>query len=207
MALDFDRQRLALARRHEDVEITRIGGDAFDRAALAPEVAADDAHARAVIVDDLGNVGGLDVLIARRRHFQGRRQIGPELKAVHAALGVALRHFLMQDAAARRHPLHVAGIEIAAIAEAVAVLDGAGQHISNGLDAAMRMPRKAGAIIVGPVIAEIVEQKERIEFGRVAEAEGAVELDAGALDDGLRRHDAFHRPDGHDVVPFWMVCP
>ena len=185
MPLDFHRQRLPLARRHRNIEIARIGGDAFDRAAAAPKIAAHHAHAGAVVVDDLGDFGGLDVLIARRRHFQRRRQIGPELKTVHAALGVALRHFLMQNAAARRHPLHVAGFEIAAVAEAVAVLDGARQHISDGLDAAMRMPRKAGAIIVRPVVAEIVEQEKRIEFRRVAEAEGAVELDAGALDGRL----------------------
>ena len=145
VALDFDLQRLALARRNEDVEIARIGGDAFDRAPLAPELAAHDAHARAVVVDDLGNVGGLDVLVARRRHLQRRGQVGPELEAVHAALRVALRHFLMHDAAARGHPLHVAGAERAAVAEAVAVLDGAGEHVGDGLDAAVRMPGEAGA--------------------------------------------------------------
>src|SRR5581483_6363190 len=98
---------------------------------------------------------------------------------MHAAARVALRHFLMQDAPAGRHPLYVAGFEIAAIAEAVTVLDGAGEHISNGFDAAVRMPRKAGAIIVRPVVAEIVEQQERVEFGRIAEAERAIELHAG----------------------------
>ena len=85
--------------------------------------------------------------------------------------GVALRHLLVQDAAARRHPLHVAGAERAPVAEAVAVLDGARQHVGDGLDAAMRMPREAGEVVVGPVVAEVVEQQERIELGRVAEAE------------------------------------
>ena len=47
------------------------------------------------------------------------------------------------------------------------------------------------AVIVGPVVAEVVEQQERVEFAGVAEAEGAVELDARALNDGLRRDDAF----------------
>ena len=101
---------------------------------------------------------------------------------MHAARRIALRHFLMEDATAGRHPLHVAGFEIAAVAEAVAMLDGSGQHISDGLDATMRMPRKARPVIVGPVIAEIVKQQKRIEFGGVAEAEGAIELDAGAFD-------------------------
>src|SRR6185312_4892828 len=57
VTLDFHPQRLALSCRHEDVEITRIGGDAFDGALFAPEIAAHDAHTRAVIIDDLGDRG------------------------------------------------------------------------------------------------------------------------------------------------------
>ena len=70
VAVDLHWEGLPLARRHRDVEVERIGGDALDRALLAPEVAADHAHRGAVVVDDLGDVGGLDVLIARRRHLQ-----------------------------------------------------------------------------------------------------------------------------------------
>ena len=119
---------------------------------------------------------------------------------MHAALRVALRHFLVHDAAAGGHPLHVAGTEIAAIAQAVAVLDIAGQHIGNGLDAAMRMPGKAGAIILRPVIAKIVEQQERIGGVGFAEAEGAAQFYAGALERGLRGDDLLHGPDGHDFA-------
>ena len=59
-----------------------------------------------------------------------------------------LRHLLVQDAAAGRHPLHVAGAEAAAVAEAVAVLDGPGEHVGDRLDAAVRMPREPGEIVV-----------------------------------------------------------
>ena len=100
---------------------------------------------------------------------------------MHAALRVALRHLLMHDAAAGRHPLHVAGAEHALIAEAVAVLDLAGQDVGDRLDAAMRMPGKAGLVLVGIVVAEIVEQQERIELLGVAEAEGAAQMHAGAF--------------------------
>jgi hypothetical protein len=106
--LDFDRQRPAHARGHEHVQIARIGGDAVDRTFLAPELAADDAHAGAVVIDDLRDGGGFDVLIARRGHFHGRGQVCPQLESMHAALRIALRHLLMHDAAARGHPLHVA---------------------------------------------------------------------------------------------------
>jgi hypothetical protein len=76
-------------------------------------------------------------------------------------------------------------VEIAAIAETVAVLDVPGQHISDGLDATVRMARKTGAVIVRPVVAEIVKQQERIELAGVAEAEGAIELYARAFDGWL----------------------
>ena len=71
------------------------------------------------------------------------------------------------------------------------------EHVSDGLDAAVRMPRKAGAILFRPVIAEIVEQQKRIELGGVSKAERAAQVHAGALDGRLGRDDAFHGPDGH----------
>src|SRR5262249_48934563 len=67
----LDRQRLAPPRRDEDVEIARVGGNPLDRTAPTPEVSADNPDAGAVVVDDLRNFGGLDVLVARRRHLQG----------------------------------------------------------------------------------------------------------------------------------------
>jgi hypothetical protein len=50
MALGFDRQALAQARGHPDVEVTRIGRNALNRTALAPEITADDAYACAIVV-------------------------------------------------------------------------------------------------------------------------------------------------------------
>jgi len=105
---------------------------------------------------------------------------------VHAALRVALRHLLMENAAPGRHPLHVARTEIAAITQAVAVFDVTGQYIGDRLDAAMRMPRKPGEILLRAVVAEIVEQQERIELGGVAKTEGAAKVNACALHGGLR---------------------
>ena len=116
---------------------------------------------------------------------------------MHAALGVAGRHFLMQNAAAGGHPLHVARAELAAVAEAVAVVDAARQHIGDRLDAAMGMPGKAGLIVLGPIAAEIVHHQERIEIGRVAEAEGAAQLDARPLHGRNGLADALDGTNGH----------
>ena len=74
------------------------------------------------------------------------------------------------------------------------------QHVGDGLDAAMRMPREAGEIVGRVVVAEIVEQQERIELGRLAEAEGALQLHAGAFERGLGLDDAFHRTNGHGLA-------
>ena len=59
------------------------------------------------------------------------------------------------------------------------------EHVGDGLDAAMRMPGEAGEIVGRILIAEVVEQQERIELVRFAETEGALEFDAGTFDGGL----------------------
>ncbi len=83
--------------------------------------------------------------------------------------------------APRRHPLDVAGGDGAVVAHAVAVLHGSGEDVGDGLDPAVRMPGKARQIIRGNVVAEIVEQQERVEIGGVAEAEGAAQMHSCAL--------------------------
>jgi hypothetical protein len=69
----------------------------------------------------------------------------------------------VDDAAAGGHPLHVARRDHAPVPHAVAVLHGPGQHVGDGLDAAVRMPGKPRQIVLRAVVAKIVEQQERIE--------------------------------------------
>ena len=94
----------------------------------------------------------------------------------------------MDDAAARRHPLDVAGGDGAAVAHAVAVLDGSGEDVRDGLDPAMGMPGKARQVILRNVIAEVVEEEERIEVGGIAEAERAAQMHARAFERWLGSH-------------------
>src|SRR6185436_20933763 len=65
MPFGLSRQGLAQSGWQPNIEIAGFGGDTLNRTAFAPKVAADNAHARAVVIDDLGDFGGLDVLIAR----------------------------------------------------------------------------------------------------------------------------------------------
>ena len=63
----------------------------------------------------------------------------------------------MKDAAAGSHPLHVAGAQIPAIPETVPMLYRPREYIGDRLNAAVGMPRKAGQIFVGVVVAKVVE--------------------------------------------------
>ena len=60
------------------------------------------------------------------------------------------------------------------------------------------MPRcgchgKPGEVVVRAIVAEVVEQQERIELAGFAEAEAAVQLHAGAFHGRRGRDDAFNR--------------
>ena len=79
------------------------------------------------------------------------------------------------------------------VAEAVPVLDGPREHVGDGLDAAMGMPGEARPVVVRPIVAEVVEQQERIELCRIAEAECPAQLHARSLHGWLRLDDAASR--------------
>src|SRR2546426_12212545 len=76
----------------------------------------------------------------------------------------------------RSHPLHITSTDHAAVADAVTMLHRSGQHVCDGLDSAVRMPRKAGQIVLWNIIAEIVQQEEWIELFCVSETEGTAEM-------------------------------
>src|SRR5258706_8557978 len=107
----------------------------------------------------------------------------------------------MHDAPASRHPLDSARAKTAPVAETVAMVDRARQDVCDRFDPAVWMPRKAGKVIAGVVVAEIVEQQERVELGGVAEPERALKLDAGAFHGrgGLQQFPDW--TNGHDVTP------
>jgi hypothetical protein len=79
-----------------------------------------------VIIFYFGDVESFYFLVTGRGHFQGGGKICPQLETVHAAGLIAFRHFLVDDAAAGGHPLHIAGGDSAAIAHAVPVFNGSG---------------------------------------------------------------------------------
>src|SRR5205085_12504570 len=69
IARGLDLEPLALAWRHRNIEILRIGSHSLDWTLLAPELTADYAHMRAIIVGDFRNRARRDVLVPRVRHL------------------------------------------------------------------------------------------------------------------------------------------
>src|ERR1051326_1351224 len=124
---------------------------------------------------------------------------------MHASGGIAFGHFLVDDAAASGHPLHVTGSDCAAITHAVAMLDCSSQNVRDGLNTAMRMPGKSGEIVFWQLIAEIVEQKEGIIVRGAAEPEGAAQMNSCAFHGGLGLDQLLHGSDGHGGPPQRMV--
>ena len=96
----------------------------------------------------------------------------------------------MHDAAAGGHPLDVAGADGARVAHAVAVVDLAGEHVGHRLDAAVRMPREPGQVVVRVTRFEVVEQQERIEVVERGRGDAAPQADARPFDDWCGIDDA-----------------
>ncbi len=103
----------------------------------------------------------------------------------------------MENSAPGRHPLDVAGSNRAAVSQAVAMLDGACEHIRDGLDAAMRMPWKTGQIILRLFIAKVVEQEERVEVSGVAETERTPQMNTCTFEGRLGFDETLDWPNRH----------
>src|SRR5262245_63117450 len=68
------------------------------------------------------------------------------------------------------------------------------------------MPRESGAIVLRALVAEIVEQQERIEVAGIAEAEGTAQLHPGPLHGGLRFDNPLDGSDGHDASQALLIA-
>src|SRR4029077_20313787 len=172
-----------------------------------PESAADDASPGTVILRDLGNLHRLHLLVTRCRHFERGWKVCPQLEAVHPAIPIALGHLLMDYPATCGHPLNVAGRDRAVIADAVAVLHGSRQDVCDCFYSAVGVPRETGQIVLGDVIAEVVEKQKRVEVGCIAEAEGATQVHAGAFNRWLGFNQPLDGSNGHIWSPSRALNP
>ena len=111
MAVRVNGKCFALARWNGNVQILGIRCNTINRTAYPFVVTNNDFNRSAIIVCQHRQVVGGNILVARCGHLQRTRQIGPQLKAVHLTVFVAVWHLLMQDAGACGHPLQITGTE------------------------------------------------------------------------------------------------
>ncbi len=104
----------------------------------------------------------------------------------------------MHDTVAGRHPLHVAGANRPRVARAVGVRAFAFEHVGHGLEAAVRMVRRADGFVrrVGDR-AELVEQEERIDEVEATGGEGSANGEAAALELLVGGDDAYDGSGDH----------
>ncbi len=105
----------------------------------------------------------------------------------------------MDDTATGGHPLHAAGAEQADIALVVAMAHAPGQHIGDGLEAAVRMVGKTADIVGRLVRAEFVQHQEGVEIRQFRPADDPGEANPGPVAGRASAHDAEHLPVSRDA--------
>src|SRR5262245_64877094 len=119
---------------------------------------------------------------------------------MHPAILIALRHLLVNDPTPGGHTLNVACADNTTVPHAIAMLHRSRQDVRDRLDSAVRVPREARQVILRNVIAEVVEEEEGVEVGRIAETERAAQSHARAFKRRLRFTESLNRSNRH----FWI---
>ena len=83
---------------------------------------------------------------------------------------------------------------------------GARQHIGDGFNPAVGVPRKARHVIARGLAAKIVEQQEGVSVAGLTKTKGAVQVNAGTLHRGAGNHGAFDGADRHGVLLFAFIA-
>src|SRR5271169_3122348 len=77
--------------------------------------------------------------------------------------------------------------------------------LGDGLDAAVGMPGKSGKVVFRNIVAEIIEQQERVELLGVSEAKCAAQMYACTLESRFRFNEPLDRADRHTRSPLQSV--
>ncbi|CAM5215920.1 hypothetical protein CDEF62S_01597 [Castellaniella defragrans] len=126
----------------------------------------------------------------RRLHLLGRRQVGqPDLETAQQAV-LLLRHLFVDDAAPGRHPLYAARLEIALVAQVIAMAHVAVDDVGDRLEAPMGVRRKTRDVVLRIVGRKRIQHQKRVHADLRLIAQGPQKAHAGAILRGLRRGDA-----------------
>jgi hypothetical protein len=163
------------------------GGMGRTRSSVAVDVSGDDPdQCPAVRRGEQGHVTGFEPLVSGFDHLVGGGKVHPQLEAVEEAAGGHQRFwwgFDVEDAAPGGHPLGGSVGDDTAAAMGVLVEEGAVDHVGDGLEAAMGVPRGALGFAGGVFdLAHLVHVDERVEVGVGDTGEGAVHREAFAFE-------------------------
>jgi signal transduction histidine kinase/CheY-like chemotaxis protein len=170
-------------------------------AGVPGQVARDDPDQRAAVGrGQQRHLLGPDVLVARGRHLEAPGQVDPQLEAVeqpaahHQLLGGLLD---VQDPAARGHPLGVAVGDQAAAAVGVLVAEHAVDDVRDGLEPAVRVPRRALGLTRRVLdLAHLVHVDEGVQLSQVHAGERPADRETLTLEPGRRGRHRHDRPLG-----------
>ena len=160
---------------------------------MPADVAGDDAHQRAAVGGgEQADGAAAQVLVARRRPLLLARQVDPQLDAVEQATADVTSHSggvsMCRMPAAGGHPLGVAVGDEPAAAVGVLVLEDAVDDVGDGLEAAVRVPRRALGLARRVLdLAHLVHVDERVEQRQVDAGERAADREALALEAAAAR--------------------
>ena len=136
------------------------------------------------------------VVIFRRPQFFRRRQVQPQLEAVKGPF-LLQRHFRMNHAFARRHPLGAAALDYTDIPHVVLMFQDTLTHVGDGFKAAVRMGRKAGGVIAGVVGADFIQHQKRVQLPVAAHGRHALDAHPGPVGGRLCPHAVENDRGGH----------
>ena len=150
------------------------------------------------------------VMLERRRDFlRAGRQRDPALQAQHLLAVAALhvgRAFGMRDAAARRHQVHGAGLDLLDVALAVAVHDRAVEQIGDGGKPDMRVRAHVHALAGDELHRpEMIEEDEGPDHLPLAVRQRAPHHEAIAEIAGARHDDEIERVTGLGIAEHGIV--
>jgi hypothetical protein len=87
----------------------------------------------------------------------------------------------MDDPTSGCHPLNVSAANHSRVPHRITVFDIARKHVRNGLDATVGMPRETGQEMARIIGTKIIQEQERIEERRLAEAERPFQMNPRPL--------------------------
>ena len=115
-------------------------------------------------------------------------------------------NLLVDNTAAGCHPLDISRGDYPTVPQAVAMFHITLEHIGDGFDAPVRMPRKPAEVFRRFIRTKVIKQQERVELRFIAEAKYPVQVYAGSFNGWRTGNNSFDSSCFcHDAITFRSV--